>query len=405
MNILDISPYAVYPPNAGGRLRIHYLNTNAAKFGHNVSIFSQDILNINEINLNYVKKIPIAPNYVEYRYINVFSLMVNYITGSLLRVSKILTGDILKILRPQILYKLIQNCNVIKIEHPWQFPYVFSKKPKDTPIVLVEHNAEFELYNNFLTFSKDPLLKPIRKPLVNIAIEKERFAVENAHIIFTVSEEDKNKLVKEYGINKSKFYVIPNGVDISKFCPISPENKEDLKKSMGFEGRKIILFSGSRYPPNEEAVHKIIEFSKKLKNQKDIIFLIVGTVGTLFKDKKYPNVIFTGYVNDVTKYFQIADIAINPMLSGSGTNIKMLDYMASGLPIITTKVGARGLNLEHGKHVIISEIDEFPEWIEILLENEDLRYKLSTNGRKLVEEKYDWKKIAEKELKILEKIV
>lgn len=150
----------------------------------------------------------------------------------------------------------------------------------------------------------------------------------------------------------------------------------------------------------------MIEFAEKLKDiRKDIIFLIVGTVGTLFKDKEYPNVIFTGYVDDVTKYFQIADIAINPMLSGSGTNIKMLEYMASGLPIITTKIGARGLDLKHGDNVIISEIDEFPEWIEILIEDDDLRYKLSINGRKLVEEKYDWEKIAEKELKIIEKIV
>ena len=167
--------------------------------------------------------------------------------------------------------------------------------------------------------------------------------------------------------------------------------------------KKIILFSGSRHFPNEEAVHKIIDFSEKFKNRKDIIFLVVGTVGSLFRDKnKYPNIIFTGYVDDVTKYFQIADIAINPMMSGSGTNIKMLEYMASGLPIVTTKIGARGLDLKHGKHVIISEIDEFPEWIKTLLEDEDLRDKLSINGRKLVEEKYDWKKIAEKELEILE---
>jgi len=413
MKILDVSPMGVYPPVIGGHRRIHNLNVEISKY-HEIFLFSQGIRHF-ELKFPLKSWITrINDNYIEYRFVSYVDLSMRYLLSLVSKYfSTIYSDQILKLYDPKILRNMIRECDVIKVELPWQFSYVFNKKPKDTPIILVEHNVEFELFNQLMNFNNDFTLfkfikkfKNLKKLLVNVAIEKERFAVENADIIFTVCEEDREKLRKYYGVNKSKIYVIPNGVDTSKFYPIPLEDKERLKKNMGFEGKKIILFSGSRYFPNEEAVHKIIEFSEKLKNRKDIIFLIIGTVGTLFKDKnKYPNIIFTGYVNDVIKYFQIADIAINPMLSGSGTNIKMLEYMASGLPIITTKIGARGLDLKHSKHVIISEIDEFHEWIETLLEDKDLRDKLSINGRKLVEEKYDWKKIAEKELKILEKIV
>jgi glycosyltransferase involved in cell wall biosynthesis len=90
------------------------------------------------------------------------------------------------------------------------------------------------------------------------------------------------------------------------------------------------------------------------------------------------------------------------MLSGSGTNIKMLDYMAAGLPVITTPVGARGLDIENHNNAIICDVSKFPEKIRELTNDKDLYARLSRNGRKLVVEKYDWENIAERMAKILE---
>ncbi|MBW9220860.1 glycosyltransferase family 4 protein, partial [Methanothermococcus sp. SCGC AD-155-M21] len=264
-------------------MRAHYLNSNAVKLGHKISIFSQDILNINEVKtLNSIKKIPITNNYIEYRYINIFSLVVNYITVSL-GASKLFTGNILKIFKPKILNELIKKCDIIKVEHPWQFSYIFNKKPNDIPIILVEHNAEFDR----LIGSNDlMLLKPLKKLLINTAIEKEKFAVENADLIFTVSEEDKNKLGRKYSVNKSKIYVIPNGVDTSRFTISTHTEKNIYKRQiMGDSNKKVILFVGSLYHPNIEAVKFIIDkvAPEVLKNYKNSLFVIVGSVGNYFK--------------------------------------------------------------------------------------------------------------------------
>lgn len=404
MNILDISPYAVYPPNSGGRLRIHYLNSNAVKFGHTVSIFSQDILNINEVKtLNTIKKIYINNNYVEYRYINIFSLVINYITVSL-GASKIFTGDILKIFKPKILNRLVEECDIVKVEYPWQFEYIYNiAKKENKPVILVEVDLNFKRLEGTIRYTR------LLSKLYSVAMKKEQHAVEYADIVFAVSEYDKKQLISKFDIDADKIYVVPNGVDISRFTIPTPKEKEMYKSQIiGDPDKKVILFVGSLYLPNIEAVKLIVNkiAPEVLKHYKNSLFVVVGSVGNYFKNMNLDNnIIITGTVENIVPYFKIADIAINPMLSGSGTNIKMLEYMASGLPIITTKVGARGLDLKHDKHVIISEIDDFPEWIVTLIEDEDLRYKLSTNGRKLVEEKYDWEKISKEELRILNQMV
>ena len=79
---------------------------------------------------------------------------------------------------------------------------------------------------------------------------------------------------------------------------------------------------------------------------------------------KTKNIGFTGITTDEEKelYLSITDIAINPMMTGSGTNLKMLDYMANGIPVISTEVGARGLDIPNG-YIVTSNIENFEYYI------------------------------------------
>jgi glycosyltransferase involved in cell wall biosynthesis len=199
---------------------------------------------------------------------------------------------------------------------------------------------------------------------------------------------------------ESKSYISPNGVDLPSFRTLYKNNKLIKNKIIN---KPVAIFMGSGHPPNLEAVKKIIiEIAPKMG---EIYFLICGGVCGTFKNKDIgKNIGLTFEVTDEERLelYRISDVALNPMLSGSGTNIKMIDYMAAGLPIITTPIGARGLDLENYNNAIICEVLEFPEKIREVLINKDLYNKLSYNGRKLVEEKYNWKKIAENMAKILE---
>jgi glycosyltransferase involved in cell wall biosynthesis len=119
------------------------------------------------------------------------------------------------------------------------------------------------------------------------------------------------------------------------------------------------------------------------------------------------NVVLLGEVTDEEKryLYMAADVALNPMMSGSGTNVKMLDYMAARIPVVTTPVGARGLAVEDHKDVMICAIQDFPSKISELLTDKSLCERLSLNGRRLVEEQYDWRKIAQTMAEDLEELV
>jgi glycosyltransferase involved in cell wall biosynthesis len=92
-------------------------------------------------------------------------------------------------------------------------------------------------------------------------------------------------------------------------------------------------------------------------------------------------------------FYHAADIALNPMFSGSGTNLKMLDYFAAGLPVVSTPAGARGLELAPDD-CIVCPAEQFVARIEVLLNNPDARSRLAANARKLAVERYAWSMIA-----------
>jgi len=382
MKIFGVSPTGTFPPKGGGELRVYNIYSELSKF-HDVFLFSQGIRRFELNSLNSLKRQnTINKNFVEYRYIDLLSLLSSFLLLKFGKSStRIFYGDVLKLKNPKILENKIKEYDIIQVEWPWQFEHIFNIN-SNAPIVLNGHNVEYDLIKQT---EKGCLSK-----LVDVVKNKERFAVENAEVVFMVSEEDKKRTHKLYGISKSKIHVVPNGTNVNELV-FPNDYKDKLKEIKGFKYKKIVIFTGTGILPNVDAVNEIIKMSKKVG--KDVLFLVVGSCGNRFKSHKFPNIIFTGFVDDIKEYLSISDIAINPMNLGGGTNTKMLEYMASGLPIITTEVGARGLDVENKKHAIVCNIEEFPYWIETLLNDEDLKIKLGKNAKRLVERKYDWKVI------------
>ena len=89
-------------------------------------------------------------------------------------------------------------------------------------------------------------------------------------------------------------------------------------------------------------------------------------------------------------YFEASDIAINPMLSGSGTNLKQLEYMAMGIPVVSTPVGARGIGFKTEVEGFIEDIVSFPAKVKLLISNPSLRARVGTNARIFVKNFFDW---------------
>lgn len=382
--ILVLATYSCYPPRGGGQQRVYNIYSRLAKkFDVTVcSILESDKEYQNLVLKNGLKQICI-PQSIEHAKgqwetegktgLNLYDvLMVDLVEKSWNYIEKV--------------QKLADESDIIIFSHPYLFVLKNWIDLSEKVIVYESHNVEYLL-------KKDYVGSHFSEKVFDI--EKE--AAQKADLVFTTCAEDTEQLVQLYGIDKNKVLVTPNGVDISKIDLISLEERESLKKELGLSNCHTILFIGSWHPPNLEALKFILEEIANRSN--DYIFLVIGSIKHYYihEYNNFPkNVLAFGVVDEDEKYelYKLADLAINPMFSGSGTNLKMLDYMSAGIPTISTPIGARGLDIENGKHALICSEDQVHEKMIELINTELLQNKLRLNARNLVESTYSWDRIA-----------
>jgi glycosyltransferase involved in cell wall biosynthesis len=290
--------------------------------------------------------------------------------------------------------ELIPQQDIVVFSHPWVYPLVFDCLDFDRQYVVYDsQNVEIYLRYSLLDdnggFGSDA---------VREVAAAERKICSEAHEIIVCADDDGTLYASLFNVPLSKMTVVPNGV-FSKI--ITPPNSEEqrlaAKKKLSFNSF-VVLFMGSNYGPNIEGAHYIIDHLSGMSE--DVNFVIAGGVGhdqsLIQKAKSCRNVIITGFIEERTKltYLHAADFAINPMFRGSGTNIKMFDFMAAGLPVVSTVIGARGIVSETSNGVIVAAGDEFPRQVADLLKQDyDSLMTQGLEGRKLIEEKFSWETI------------
>ncbi len=210
-------------------------------------------------------------------------------------------------------------------------------------------------------------------------------------LFFACSEIDVDILGKLN--NKSiKGYSIPNGTHF--------KTNDILNKS--FEEPKLLFCGSLDYPPNKNG---LIWFYKKtwpmlVEQQPDIKLTIIGRNGhdpvyaALKKDK---NIDFIGEVDDVESYYRNNNIAIAPLLEGSGTRLKILEAMSLGCAVVSTSIGAEGIDYTNKINIVIAdEPEDFAGTIIDLFHNANKARELALEAQKLINDKYSWSKVAEK---------
>jgi len=285
----------------------------------------------------------------------------------------------------ETLRKEAEKSDVIILSHPWAYPIIKTAININKKILIYDsHNCEALLRRSILGTT------PFAQCLTELVDFVERELCESSDLILACSEEDKEHFISLYGISASKIEVFPNGVDTNKVVPVDEATKKKSKELLKLSG-KIAIFIGSNYPPNVEAVEYIL--TKLAEKCPQVTFIIVGGAGERLKSNRN-NVKIFGKVSEEEKVllYSASDIAINPMLNGSGTNIKMFEYFAAGIPAISSPVGARGIQGEDA--FVISELSNFDSMITKVLSDNEIYQRLSSKARALAEGCYDWKKIS-----------
>jgi glycosyltransferase involved in cell wall biosynthesis len=286
-----------------------------------------------------------------------------------------------------------KDSRVIIISHPWVYPYV-PRRP-DQLLIYDAHNCEYLVKKKILgsTLAGRLLAAGVKRLEGKLCHESD--------LIFACSLEDARQLSNLYGVSQDKIILVSNGVDIEEIRPAHQQEKIQAKRELGLPlGVPLLVFVGSGYQPNTEAASFII--GQVAEELPECQFYIVGGVRDSFDphDVKGPNgalsnVTWTGTVDNERKLliYKACDIAINPMFSGSGTNLKMLDYFAAGLPVVSTPAGARGLELA-GDGCVVCPPEQFVKEIQHLLSEPTRRGELGDKARRIAVEHFAWARIA-----------
>jgi glycosyltransferase involved in cell wall biosynthesis len=238
---------------------------------------------------------------------------------------------------------------------------------------------------------------PQREEYLERVREVERQCSLDAELILSVSEEDKARLMELYGIEDRKILIVRNGMDFRTASSnrLLQDEKRRLKERLGFGSLPVALFIGSYHGPNIEALKAIKQIASQCP---EFLFLIVGSVCLHEEALHMPeNVKPLGVLNEDEKNIVLngSDIALNPVLAGSGSNLKLLEYIAYGIPVITTPHGNRGYGFKDEVHLLVAEISEFPHMLRDSLSANTLSLQdMAENARQFASSRYDWSVIA-----------
>ena len=381
MNILFVSALLPYPLHSGGQVRMYNLLKALSK-KHTITLFS---FIRNDEERAYAKELSFISEV--HMVMRGKGMQVKYLIGALGNYPLLLSTYDNRMMQEEIRKELSKKKYDLVHAEPF---YIYPSLPKLTlPLVVAEHNVEYAVYEKNARKLSISLLRPFAfLDAVKIKVWEE-IIWQKAKKVIAVSDEDARAISK---ITNKNTTVVPNGVDTKYFAYHA--HVFDIKKPS-------FLFVGNfLWAPNKEAVQQLLQLiwpaiSAAFPNA------TLSIVGKHFPSSLRSFIVSSvkieEYVDDIRDAFVKADVLLAPMGIGGGTKFKLLEAMASGTLVITTKEGRMGLSGIDGKEFIEAENSTaFVAAVKRVYGQQKNAIQMTKDARALVEKKYDWAEIAKK---------
>lgn len=392
MKILHILPYCPVPPNFGGALRIFNLMKQMLRW-HDVNVIymgsEERIPQLRSAMDDRIGHVRVIPRHWARRMKRVgqlYALLGPHSYWAMQGQTRIFRRTIRQELETGG-YDIMQS----------EFPQMALYDPGPGIVKIMDsHNVEYDTFRRMMQKSNGIFRKLHYYDQYRKMYHEEAKACRLQDAVIVTSERDR-KIFDEDVPSVPKF-IIPNGVDSTYFHA----NGQDPEP-------KSLVFTGSmRYIPNSDgALHFIDNIWPLIERAvPDVKLYIVGDgPPPALQRKQSGRIIVTGFVDDVRPYVWRSSVSIVPLRMGGGSRLKIVESLSMKTPVVSTTIGAEGLDVRHGESALIADDPEsFAGAVLSLLKDTALRRKLSTNGSELVRTTYDWSIIGDRLNNVYEQV-
>jgi len=277
--------------------------------------------------------------------------------------------------------------DIIQMESIHLMSYLPSiRRARKRPIVVCDwHNIESELMRRYSERERGRLRGAYAGRTSRQMSEFEKRALRDfdAHVVVSQRDADRMRAINP----DARIFVVENGVDTAFYAAL--EEKAELP------ARRIVFVGSMDYHANIDGAVNFANsaWPRLRKRQPGLIFTIVGKdpAPAVRELGQLPGIEVTGTVDDVRPFYREAIAAVVPLNVGGGSRLKILEAMAAGVPVVSTTLGAEGLDVQRDENIVIADsTEELIESITSVVENEDRRRHLIAAGRALVLKRYDW---------------
>jgi glycosyltransferase involved in cell wall biosynthesis len=272
--------------------------------------------------------------------------------------------------------------DAVHADQLWMAPYAAACDGVQLK-VLDQHNAVFRVPERLAANERNPIAKALLRREAAKLARFERDTLDRFDRVVWVSEDDRAALAN-HARRGRRDQVIPIAVD--------PGATRPVERPRPF---RVTFLGGIHWPPNAEAVRWFAErvWPKVTAAVPDSVFTVIGK-GSPGRLGGAPRIAVTGYVPDLQPYLAETAAFVVPLLTGAGMRVKILDAWCWALPVVSTTVGAEGLNGVHGENLLIGDEPEtFADHLIRILRDGREAARLARNGRATVEADYDWRKV------------
>jgi glycosyltransferase involved in cell wall biosynthesis len=368
MRILILTPRLPWPPIDGGRIAMARLAEGLVRAGAEV-----EILSLNPRKHRVAAVPPIRTQAIDIDTSRIFAPA--FARGIPFLVARFVSDEF----RAALATTLRRFApDVVQIESPFLLPCVdVVRSESNTRVVLRSLNVEFRIWQGLARTERNRLR---RIALQWIASSLRRYEIRQfaaVDAIIPISIDDANDF-RALGATKP-MHVVPCGVTVSE------STSTPIPSSVGFIGSLDFI-------PNQQAVEWIVEelWPRVVDRVPEARLSIAGSSAPEWLRRRMGNIDFRGAVDDATAFMKTMSVMIAPLFAGGGMRIKVLEAMALAKPIVATTLGAGGLDVEHGRDILIADdVPSFADAIALLLRDENVATQIGEAARETVRNRYD----------------